>query len=110
MKSRVLLFLFIFAAVISITSKGQAQPSGYHLLKKFVLGGDGGWDLLAVDSAAHRLYISRATHVMVVDTESGAIVEYLLDTYGKGRLKPAHGLGGSLGSFVDRSSLSCHIL
>ncbi len=74
MKSRVLLFLFIFAAVISITSNGQAQPSGYHLLKKFVLGGDGGWDLLAVDSAAHRLYISRGTHVMVVDTESGAVV------------------------------------
>ena len=74
MKSRILLFLFIFAAVISITSKGQAQPSGYHLLKKYVLGGEGGWDLLAVDSGAHRLYISRATHVMVVDTESGAIV------------------------------------
>ena len=47
MKSRVLLFLFIFAAVISIISNGQAQPSGYHLLKKFVLGGDGGWDVSA---------------------------------------------------------------
>jgi DNA-binding beta-propeller fold protein YncE len=75
MKSRVLSSLFIFVAMLSISLKGQAQPSpGYHLLKKFVLGGEGGWDLLAVDSAARRLYISRATHVMVVDTDSGAIV------------------------------------
>ena len=81
MKSRVLSFLFIFVAMLSISLKGQAQPSpGYHLLKKFVLGGEGGWDLLAVDSAAHRLYISRATHVMVVDTDSGAIVGDIANT------------------------------
>jgi DNA-binding beta-propeller fold protein YncE len=48
--------------------------SGYHLLKKFVLGGEGGWDLLTFDSAANRLYIPRGTHVMVVDPDSGAIV------------------------------------
>lgn len=81
MKSRVLSSLFILVAVLSISLKGQAQPSpGYHLLKKFVLGGEGGWDLLAVDSAAHRLYISRATHVMVVDTDSGAIVGDIANT------------------------------
>lgn len=81
MKSRVLSFLFIFVAMLSISLNGQAQPSpGYHLLKKFVLGGEGGWDLLAVDSAAHRLYISRATHVMVVDSDSGAIVGDIANT------------------------------
>lgn len=76
MKSRVLFSLFFcFVALLSIIPNTQAQPSsGYHLLKKFVLGGEGGWDLLAVDSSAHRLYISRSTHVMVVDTDSGAIV------------------------------------
>jgi len=52
-----------------------AKPtSGYHLLKKYVLGGEGGWDLLAFDSAANRLYISRGTHVMVVDPDTGAVV------------------------------------
>src|SRR5580765_972809 len=62
-------------ALLAISSTGYAQPSpGYHLLKKFVLGGEGGWDLLAFDSAANRLYISRGTHVMVVDPDSGAIV------------------------------------
>ncbi len=62
-----------FAHANVADSYGKASP-GYHLLKKFVLGGEGGWDLLAFDSAAHRLYISRSTHVMVVDTDSGAVV------------------------------------
>jgi YVTN family beta-propeller protein len=58
-----------------MVAASHAKPaSGYHLLKKFVLGGEGGWDLLAFDSAANRLYISRGTHVMVVDPDSGAIV------------------------------------
>jgi hypothetical protein len=38
-----------------------APPSGYHLLKRVPLGGDGGWDYLAFDSATRRLFISRAT-------------------------------------------------
>jgi DNA-binding beta-propeller fold protein YncE len=76
MKSRTYLYLFLFILVVtSFASTVQAQSSsGYHLLKKFVLGGEGGWDLLTFDSAAHRLYISRSTHVMVVDADSGAIV------------------------------------
>ena len=75
MKFRLLLCLFIcFVALFSIPSGVGAKPAGYHLLKKFVLGGEGGWDLLAFDSAANRLYISRGTHVMVVDPDSGAIV------------------------------------
>lgn len=76
MKSRLILCSVIgIIALVAIVPSGYAQPSpGYHLLKKFVLGGDGGWDLLTVDSAARRVYISRSTHVMVVDTDSGAIV------------------------------------
>lgn len=75
MKLRIALYLLCFVTVFVIFPRVNAQnASSYHLLKKFVLGGEGGWDLLAFDSAAHRLYISRGTHVMVVDAESGAIV------------------------------------
>jgi DNA-binding beta-propeller fold protein YncE len=64
-----------FGLLLAMIAAVQAQPSpGYHLLKKFVLGGEGGWDLLTFDSATHRLYIPRGTHVMVVDADSGAIV------------------------------------
>jgi DNA-binding beta-propeller fold protein YncE len=74
MKSRVLHLFVCVIAVLAMVASGYAQQPGYHLLKKYVLGGEGGWDLLTYDSAAHRLYISRGTHVMVVDPDSGAIV------------------------------------
>lgn len=79
---RLLIYTLICAGlVLSINMVTPAQSSpGYHLLKKFVIGGDGGWDLLTFDSAAHRLYISRSTHVMVVDADSGAIVGDIPDT------------------------------
>lgn len=51
-----------------------APSSGYHLIKSVVLGGEGGWDYLICDSAARRIYISRGTHVMVVDADTYAVV------------------------------------
>jgi DNA-binding beta-propeller fold protein YncE len=48
--------------------------SGYHLIKKMPVGGDGGWDYLTVDSDARRIYIARGTHVMVVDEDKGTVV------------------------------------
>jgi YVTN family beta-propeller protein len=44
--------------------------------------GDGGWDYLAADSDAHRLYIARATRVMVVDLDSGKLITEITDTPG----------------------------
>lgn len=56
--------------------------SGYHQLKKYKLGGEGGWDYLLAESAAHRVFISRGTHVMVVDMETGAVAGDIADTQG----------------------------
>ena len=51
-----------------------ATASGYHSLAKVTLGGEGFWDYLAMDADARRLYISRWTHVMVVDADSYQVV------------------------------------
>jgi DNA-binding beta-propeller fold protein YncE len=58
-----------------------AQPA-YHVIDKFRLGGEEGWDYLAVDSEARRLYISRSNHVMVVDIETGKLAGDIPDTPG----------------------------
>jgi len=58
------------------------EGSGYHLLKKIPLGGEGGWDYLTLDAAARRLYITRATHVAVLDADTGATLGELADTPG----------------------------
>ncbi len=82
---RLLLLLgLIFTLSLSgnIAGIGATPPEGYHLLKKAVLGGEGFWDYLTVDSAARRLYISRGTHVMVLDADTYAQVGDIPDTQG----------------------------
>jgi DNA-binding beta-propeller fold protein YncE len=66
-----LLFLSSFAA--SPAAPQSAGSSGYHLIKKVKLGGTGGWDYLEVDPATHRLFITRATHVVVVDLNGNVL-------------------------------------
>ena len=77
--SRALLALFV---VVFASALLNAGPSGYHITKKIVLGGEGGWDALTVDSKARRVYISRGTHVMVVDADTGAVVGDIPNTNG----------------------------
>ena len=59
-----------------------AAPTGYHILNEIRLGGEGGWDYLTVDTAGRRLYVSHATHVVVVDVESGKVAGDIPDTPG----------------------------
>ncbi len=59
-----------------------ASTTGYHILHKFTVGGDGGWDYLNVDAKAHRLYISRGSHVMVVDSDTGKTIGDIPNTNG----------------------------
>ncbi|HUI40613.1 MAG TPA: YncE family protein [Terriglobia bacterium] len=64
-------------------SRSLAAPSsGYHLIKKVTLGGEGFWDYLKFDDDANRLFISRGTHVMVVDGSTYAVVGDIPDTDG----------------------------
>ncbi len=57
-------------------------PSGYHLLKKIKVGGEGFWDYLAFDSPTRRLFISRGTKVVVLDVDSEKPVGEIPDTPG----------------------------
>jgi DNA-binding beta-propeller fold protein YncE len=59
-----------------------AAPTGWKILKEVKIGGDGGWDYLTMDSAARRLYVSHATHVVVVDPDAGKVVGDIPDTPG----------------------------
>lgn len=63
------------------------------MLTTYKLGGDGGWDYLTIDANARHLFISRATHVMVMDTDSGKGVGDIPDTPGVHGIALAHDLG-----------------
>lgn len=74
-----LLLLFSYGAALEAQTKA---PAGYHLVRRLKVGGEGGWDYLSVDPKARRLYVSRSTHVMVVDADSGAVVGDIPDVAG----------------------------
>jgi len=53
-----------------------------YKVEKFNIGGEGGTDYLTSDPATGRVFISRATHVMVVDAATGKVVGDIPDTPG----------------------------
>ena len=55
-------------------AREAAGTSGYHLKAKYKLGGEGGWDYLAFDPGMNRLFISRGTHVIVVNPKTGKVI------------------------------------
>lgn len=85
----------IFWMILSCAAPlfAQAGPSGYRKAQEIVLGGEGGWDLLAFDSNARRLYISRSTQVVVVDPDAGKQVGIIADTPGVHAIAVAPELG-----------------
>src|SRR5260370_1335181 len=90
--------LFICVLVLLASLVLAAGSSGYHVAKKTVLGGEGSWDYLTVDSKARRVYISRGTHVMVVDADSSAVVGDIPNTNG------VHGI--AIASDMDKGFVS----
>ncbi|MGA9306199.1 MAG: YncE family protein [Candidatus Sulfotelmatobacter sp.] len=70
--------LVVIVASVALAAAGP----GYKVVNTFKIGGDGGWDYLIADAAARRLYISRATHVIVLDLDSGKAVGDIADTPG----------------------------
>jgi YVTN family beta-propeller protein len=48
----------------------QAQKT-YKMEGKWAVGGEGGWDYLTADSAAHRLYVTHGPRVEVLDLTTG---------------------------------------
>jgi len=54
----------------------------YHLLNEIPIGGEGGWDILKIDSFASHLYLSHATKVVIVDLNTNSVTGEIADTPG----------------------------
>jgi len=59
-----------------------APAAPYRVVKKLEIGGEGRWDLFAIDSRTKRLYVPRSDHVIVIDADSGAVLDRIDDTEG----------------------------
>src|ERR1700733_7388683 len=73
---------FVAAVVVMMAVCAAFAAEGYKVLNKIKIGGSGGWDYTAVDSAAHRLYATHGTIVEVVDIDSGTVVGQITQLHG----------------------------
>ena len=72
--ARILRLAAVSLALFATFAIAMAATGAYHLIKKIPIPGDGGWDYVAADSEARRLYVSHNTEIVVLDLDSGAIV------------------------------------
>ena len=87
---------------ITVTKAGQ-----YHFLTQIPISGDGGWDYLSIDPAAHRLYVSHATEVVVIDLNNNQIVGDITNTPGIHgvAIAPELGLGVTSNGREDKAGI-----
>jgi len=85
--------LLLVAFSVLLTPIEAICASHYEVQQRHLLGGEGRWDALTFDPAHHRLFISRETHVMVVDPTTGKQLADIPDTPGVHAIALAPDLG-----------------
>jgi DNA-binding beta-propeller fold protein YncE len=81
-----LLALAAVLTLVGVWSSGVGLAQAFKV-QKFDIKGDGGTDYVAVEPATGRVFVSRGTHMMVVDGKTGNVVGDIPDTPG------VHGAG-----------------
>lgn len=66
---------------------------GYKVINKIKIGGSGGWDYVACDSAGRRVYASHGNEVDVVDPDAGKVVGTIPQLHGVHGIAVAADLG-----------------
>ncbi|HUN86885.1 MAG TPA: YncE family protein [Terracidiphilus sp.] len=91
-----------------------AAQAPYHIIDRWKLPDSGWWDYLHVDSAAHRVYITRGDHVDVLDTQTGkqiGVIGHMHGTHGvaldtAGKFGYVSDGGGNAVVAFDRNTLA----
>jgi DNA-binding beta-propeller fold protein YncE len=66
----------ILAAItlIALNHRQAIAEKPFSLQTKWAVGGEGGWDYVAVDPTMPRLYLTHGTRVEILDTDTGKLV------------------------------------
>src|SRR5438552_16738375 len=102
MKTR---WVFIYAVLLLLIATG-ARGQNYKLLKSVPIGGEGGWDYLAIDANARKLYVTHASKIVVVDLAQDKVVGAIADTPGVHGFAIAPELGHGFSSNGTESRVS----
>jgi len=74
--------LGVAALALVPAARTAPQGSGYHIVRKIPVPTNDFWDYITIDSATQRLFISRGTHVQVLDLKTGQLAGDIPDTQG----------------------------
>ena len=80
------LALTVIATAMCVAPGHAKAQTPFSIQTKWVIGGEGGWDYLAVDPQMHRLYVTHGTRVEVLDTSTGKVTRSISG------LKGTHGV------------------
>jgi DNA-binding beta-propeller fold protein YncE len=70
-----------FAGTVVLIAAAVAAAGGQaYKTEKFNIGGEGGFDYLTAEPSTGRVFVSRGTHVMVVDGATGKVLGDIMDT------------------------------
>jgi YVTN family beta-propeller protein len=72
----------VFGCLFALACSTASGNELYQSAGEIRVGGEGGWDILTIESAARRLYLSHSTKVVVVDLNKNAVVGEISDTPG----------------------------
>lgn len=68
------------ATLVAVGSLGVSASAQQYKVEKFNIGGEGGFDYLTAEPSSGRVFVSRGTHVMVIDGATGKVVGDIMDT------------------------------
>jgi YVTN family beta-propeller protein len=72
----------VFTCLVALVCSTAFGNELYQPAGEISIGGEGGWDILTIDSTAHRLYLAHSTKVVVVDLGKNAVIGEITDTPG----------------------------
>lgn len=59
---------------LTVSMAPALAQGNWKVVNTFHVGGDGGWDYVTIDAANHRLFVTRSTHTIAVDEQSGSVL------------------------------------
>lgn len=71
----------LFASILLLNTRGNAQTNTFQLSKTFRIGSPGGWDYIAI-GPDKKIYVSHATHVVILDEKKGDSIGVIPNTMG----------------------------
>jgi len=95
---KITVFVLALLSVYSVSAKTPAS-SGYKIVNKISVEGDGKWDYLFSDDQANRLYVSHGSQVQIIDEIKKEVVGKITE------LKGVHGI--AIAPALNKGFISC---